>query len=628
MKFVWFTPRSVRAALLLTLTLLLAASLSASARPVSDGEGGGDGGDGDGDDGRADCLSDTSALLSVSSAEIDLGEPVTLKWNVDPARGCGAMTQSISGGIGQVPRSGSKEVQPMSNSSWILFGQTAGGSGELGFASVRVKLPQLNGRPTVTITSDDQVLLFLQAIGEYNAVVRIENHVNLDLSHHDNLHIAAGVHIIGGRSSTQSGPRLFTTTFPHKLFMIGRYEPANGVRITGVRLQGAQMGIADKDDYPSVGISVYSSRNVEIDNNEIFGWRGAGVEVRDTWNQLDLASYDSVRVHDNHIHHNQQYREEGYGVAMYEGAYALIEKNVFDYNRHAIKSAGTAGTGYYAHRNLVLSHGGINWGPLNINTHQFDVHGTRSCCSREKYCGDAGEKFDIRHNTILYDAGTGIKVRGKPSIDAVVDGNVFTHSQQWGGCSDDAALAQIEGHNLYATNNTFGAGALRDMISPIRCDFDGDGVRDFFYATGATWWYVGNDGYGNWRHLNTSSKRLGQLALGDINGDGFCDVTDDEGRVHFTQPPQIVQVPPPEPPPVPYPSGIVPDLRGKNLSEAGATLRVAGLVLGQVAEVVDQACNELGLVSSHNPMSGTRLPQGAGVDVKVWVKPRPPQVCK
>ena len=70
--------------------------------------------------------------------------------------------------------------------------------------------------------------------------------------------------------------------------MIGRYEPANGVRITGVRLQGAEMGIADEDSETSVGIAIYSSRNVEIDNNEISGWRGAGVEVRDTWNRISL----------------------------------------------------------------------------------------------------------------------------------------------------------------------------------------------------------------------------------------------------------------------------------------------------------------------------------------------------
>src|SRR5262245_4322798 len=626
MKLASSSARLVNAALLGALTILLAGSLSASARRIEGGDGGGGGGE-DAGGGGGDCLSDTTASLWVSPAEITLGGSVTVNWSVHPAPRCRGMTQTING-FGEVASSGSRLVQPTANSSWIINGHRSGASRALASASVKVDLPQVNGRPTVTITSDDQVGLFLQAIGEYNAVIRVQNHVNLDLSYHDELHIAAGVHIIGGRSPTQAGPRLFTTTFPRHLFMIGRYEPANGVRITGVRLQGAEMGIAAADSDTSVGIAIYSSHAVEIDNNEISGWRGAGVEVRDTWNRIGLAQYSGVRVHDNYIHHNQQYGENGYGVSMHEGAYALIEKNVFDYNRHAIASAGTPGTGYYAHRNLVLSHGGINSGTLNLNTHQVDVHGTRSCWGFGLYCGDAGEKFDIRYNTILYDAGTAIKVRGKPSIDAIVDGNVFTHTQEWGGYLDDAALVQTEGNNLYATNNTFGAGEVRNMISPSRCDFDGDGVRDFFYATGATWWYVGNDGYGNWVYLNSSTKRLGQLALGDVNGDGFCDVKDNDGIVYLTSPPKTVQVPPPGPPPDPYPSGVVPDLRGKNLVEAGGALRAVGLVVGRVTGVVDAACNNLGLISSHQPMRDTRLPQGAAVDVKVWERPSPPEVCK
>ena len=83
------------------------------------------------------------------------------------------MTQSI-GGLEEVARNGSKLVKPSANSSWVLYGHKAGGSRELASTSVRVKLPQVDGRPNVTITSDDQVGLFLQAIGEYNTVIRIQ----------------------------------------------------------------------------------------------------------------------------------------------------------------------------------------------------------------------------------------------------------------------------------------------------------------------------------------------------------------------------------------------------------------------------------------------------------------------
>ena len=212
MKFASFTTRLVNAALLGALTILLAGSLSASARPMDGGDGGGGDGD-DGGSGGGDCLSDTTASLWVSPAEITLGESVTVNWSVQPAVGCRGMTQTI-GGFGEVARSGSKLEQPIANSSWTLNGHKAGGSRELASASVRVRLPQVNGRPTVTITSDDQVGLFLQAIGEYNAVVRIQNHVNLDLSYRTNCTSRPACTSSAGVPRRKPGPQTIHHDFP------------------------------------------------------------------------------------------------------------------------------------------------------------------------------------------------------------------------------------------------------------------------------------------------------------------------------------------------------------------------------------------------------------------------------
>jgi hypothetical protein len=150
----------------------------------------------------------------------------------------------------------------------------------------------------------------------------------------------------------------------------------------------------------------------------------------------------AVRVHDNFVHHNQRYGSLGYGVVVKERAYALIARNVFDYNRHAIAAAGIPGIGYYAQSNLVLEHGGLNSDALNLHTHQFDVHGTEDCFKADKYCGPAGERFVFRYNTIMYDHGTAIKVRAKPSKGALAEFNVFKHPDEWGGLLDDAALVQ------------------------------------------------------------------------------------------------------------------------------------------------------------------------------------------
>ena len=418
-------------------------------------------------------------------------------------------------------------------SAWVVLGLAATLCAE--------ELPVVDGRPNVAITSNEEVALFVQAIGTDNAIVRIANDVQLDLSGLEYLHIGAGVQVIGGRSSTERGAKLYTRTFPRKLFLAGRYLPANGVRITGLRIEGAEMGIASSGE-GSDAITVFSSTGVEIDNNEIYGWRGAAVEIRDgmegredTIPRVDSIDAFTVRVHDNFIHHNQRYGKLGYGVSVHDGAYVLIARNVFDYNRHAITAGGAAANGYWAQSNLVLEHGGLNVDFWNLHTHQFDVHGTQDCCLAELYCGKAGEQFWFRDNTILYDHGTGIKLRGRPTRRSVAEFNVFRHPDEWGGCLDDAALAQNDpGGNFESVNNTFGR-KWDEMLASTECDFDADGKRDAFVATGATWWYQ-SKGLGAWLYLRDSRKRMAELELGDFNGDGYCDVRDEQGVVSLTKP--------------------------------------------------------------------------------------------
>ncbi|MGH8533263.1 MAG: right-handed parallel beta-helix repeat-containing protein, partial [Gammaproteobacteria bacterium] len=623
----------LRASGVLVVVLLVAAlagSLPAAALPMDGGDGGG----------SSDCLGDTTASFSVSPAMITPGEYVTLRWNVHPAAGCAGMTQSISGSVGTVDRSGSKVVQPMGPSSWVLYGRKGGGSRELARWSVGAEPPLVKGRPTVTITADNQVGFFLQAIATANTIIRIQNHVELDLSGLENLHFEPGVHIIGGRTSNVPGPRLFTTTFPQRLFIIGEYNPDDDVRISGVRLEGAEMGIADGGAKGSIGITVLSSKNVEIDNNEISGWRGAGVYVGDPRRVINPDNYNTVWVHDNFIHHNRHYGREGYGVAVGETAYVLIERNVFDYNRHAIEASGEPGIGYYALRNLVLSGGGENSGWAGTYSHQFDVHGTTESCWKfpipypfHKYCGRAGEYFNISYNTILYTNGTGVKLRGRPANGADVVGNVFAHDDEWGGWVDVGAMFQTEGDNLRARDNIFGLNTLHENAW---CDFDADGWADRFLATGATWWYQSKGPlYGHhWVYLNTSTKRLGppvwnghtwgdpapgtgDLTFGDVNNDGRCDVTDNDGVVYLggmtVQQPSL-------PPAMP----VVPNVKGGTVAQASAALTAAGFTKGTVSYVVDPTCNDLGLVISQIPAAGAGAAAGTAVKLSVAIKPSTP----
>jgi len=177
----------------------------------------------------------------------------------------------------------------------------------------------------------------------------------------------------------------------------------------------------------------------------------------------------TVRIHDNYIHHNQHVAREGYGVAVYTGAYVLIERNVFDWNRHAIAGDGSDGSGYRAYENLVLENGGYHdtydacdlpdwfalvspatWvlakalciipgaSPESVHyTHQFDMHGQDNCgivgvFNDAAYnCGTAGSDMDIRYNSFFYTKGTAIKLRGTPQLQPYgmfVVSNVFAHN--------------------------------------------------------------------------------------------------------------------------------------------------------------------------------------------------------
>jgi hypothetical protein len=385
----------------------------------------------------------------------------------------------------------------------------------------------------------------------------------------------------------------------------------------------------------------FRRRNVEIDNNEISGWRGAAVQVLDPRHVINPDNYTTVWVHDNFIHHNRHYGREGYGVVVNEGAYVLIERNVFDYNRHAIAAGSEFGIGYYALANLVLESGGENSGWAGTYSHQFDVHGTEDCWKFpipypfDKYCGRAGEYFNFSDNTILYTQGTGIKARGRPTNGADVVGNVFAHADEWGGWVDSGAMFQTEGDNLRAQDNTFGLNLLQWGANG--CDFDGDGVGDRFVATGATWWYSSHYNPWNpnhWVYLNTSTKRLGppvwngyywedpapgtgDLTLGDVNNDGRCDVTDNDGVVYLGGMAE-------QEPPLPPAMAVVPNVKGMTPGEARTLLTAAGFITGTVRYVADPTCNDIGLVVGQIPAAGAGAATGAAVSLSVAKAPSTP----
>jgi hypothetical protein len=364
------------------------------------------------------------------------------------------------------------------------------------------------------------------------------------------------------RSPANLGPRIFVTdnrTLSKPLFAIR----GDNVRISGFRIEGPTPNIGAGSASLERGILIspfecsdISSnciepiRNIEVSNMEIFHWSGAGVDIRDNTvhserGRLFNATESAVRIKNNFIHHNRHGDGNGYGVEVAGGAYALITQNVFDENRHAIAGGSSDGkkdfSGYTARENLFLAGGGLHcsehwihaaagWQLNCWHTHQIDMHGNKSetflgITVYASCCGTAGETILIERNTVLYDAGNAIKIRGNPADKAVVDGNVFRGSR-------GDAIAQNGNSYLFGDditkpievrpNNVFGSNPMAALGS---CDFFGyaNGQKDEFMATGNTWW-AKSPVTGHWRYLNTMPERLTQVQLLDADNDGKCDV--------------------------------------------------------------------------------------------------------
>jgi hypothetical protein len=270
--------------------------------------------------------------FGVTPGRVDLGESATLAWRIVVPRECRNQLSFTLNGQ-SISVEGSRRLTPMANTKFTLQVRGPGGLPRtIDTATLTVDLPH-----EVTIDRDDQQPLLQQAVGTPATTVRVANHVRLDLSGYENIPVAPGVQLLGGRTPRTAGGLLYTTTRPKRLLVVA----GDGVRISGLRISGPDMGVADGDGGPASGIYIRSRNDVEIDHNEISGWKNSAVGVNDDDDRISyVLNPETVRIHDNFIHHNQRTGGFGYGVVIGDGAYALIDRNVFDYNRHAIAHRG------------------------------------------------------------------------------------------------------------------------------------------------------------------------------------------------------------------------------------------------------------------------------------------------
>jgi PKD repeat protein len=268
------------------------------------------------------------------------------------------------------------------------------------------------------VSTKDQLVIALRS-AKSGDVVFVTGKAVIDMTGTPSVTIPASVTLASDRGRAGSAGALLKRTrnlnggWEEPMFVAG----GDYVRVTGLRLQGEmypqdygnQVGETYESDY-LVGIYAENRKGFEVDNCEMYGWAWSCVSLRQNSNA------PIPYIHHNYIHHNQA-RDEGYGVNLY-GGNALIESNIFDYNRHAISGAGLAGEKYEARYNIMLGNGDA------IGGHHFDIH-------QDEDGGDfAGDTFLIHHNTFrkATDGGrilASVAIRQRPTTGIYIDHNLF-----------------------------------------------------------------------------------------------------------------------------------------------------------------------------------------------------------
>ena len=511
------------------------------------------------------CITEATIQVSASRPQITYPQSSDIRWSVELPEGCASVRVRLNGQ--DVLKNGNRTVRPLQSSTYsIQISHTHRGVTSQTHASTRVNV-RYPDRVIIDPTTENPVGVLVAALDSPNESMIVELcNVELDLTKHSIVIGKNNRSLIASsacaRGPRNRGPRIFVTKHrgSNPLFEIR----GDNVRFSGFRLEGPTDGIGGGDRL-EIGIRVWPYecagepcmptpiRKIKITNMEIYHWSGAAIDIRDNTVQAERGrlfntNESAVRIRNNYIHHNRHNAGNGYGVHVGGGAYALIEQNVFDQNRHAIAGGSTDFkkdfSGYTLRENLILEGGGkhcidnrwvweltswiVGWSRC-WQTHQIDMHGNKNQrgLAHNWCCGIAGETMIIERNTVLYNAGIAIKIRGNPLDKVVVDGNVFRHESSSDAIAQNGDLGvEIGGGGVITNpidvrpNNIFKA---RPMDQLGTCDFDLDGKPDKFLATGVTWWVQSGE-TGQWRYLNTMPEILSQLQLGNIDNDGICDV--------------------------------------------------------------------------------------------------------
>jgi hypothetical protein len=261
-------------------------------------------------------------------------------------------------------------------------------------------------------------------------IIYVADSAQINLTGSDRISVRAGVILASGRGINGSSGGLIYTSDTTLTYQYPLFRLSDGARVTGLRLRGpsGEVGTTSQK-YLYSGVAAVSGADVEVDNCEIYNWPLAGVG----------AGEDSyVYVHHNYIH-NCRRAGYGYGVAVCGGS-ALVEANLFNYNRHSVMAArGYPVSNYEARYNIFET---------GCNTAQScDVHGGNDVYDASV---PAGGTILIHHNTFkaIWNA---LNVRGIPANQVSVYKNWALHDpHDWSPYSVFMqSLGNLPGHTPY-----------------------------------------------------------------------------------------------------------------------------------------------------------------------------------
>ncbi|WP_245998474.1 carboxypeptidase-like regulatory domain-containing protein [Halalkalicoccus subterraneus] len=251
----------------------------------------------------------------------------------------------------------------------------------------------------------------LSALESGSKTIYVDDDATIDLSAR-RITIPGDVTLASGRGRDGSSGALITADErTSRLFQV--FE--DGVRITGLRFRGHQVGYYDSsgDAWSHNSLAIRAYTDCEVDNCELYGWTFAAIGI-------GRHGSDPL-VSDAHVHHcslhDNMMTGLGYGVVVYQG-HPVIEYNYFDGNRHSIAAGGEAGCSYEARYN-IQGPNGLIFG--------FEMH------------SPGGDRIDIHHNTFELVENRGgritraVALRGTPSDGASIWNNWFFNPTDPGG---------------------------------------------------------------------------------------------------------------------------------------------------------------------------------------------------